>query len=213
MGWGRLTLNEMISIILIESAMRYPAEHKQQTRERIVKAAARRFRSRGSEGAAIGDLMRDLRLTHGGFYRHFASKEDLFVQAFEHSLEEIRQRFTQVIAQAPPESKLKALIDAYLGTEHCTDPAGGCPFAVLAPEVARRSRAARAAFQRALSSHIKVIAALVPGRSEEERECKARMLTSGMAGTLAAARMMTDDRERQRLLDAAKKFYLEAVQQ
>jgi len=69
--------------------MRYPADHKQQTRERIVRAAARRFRRRGSDGAGIGDLMRDLRLTHGGFYRHFDSKERLFAEAFEHSLKEL----------------------------------------------------------------------------------------------------------------------------
>jgi len=56
--------------------MRYPSEHKQQTREKIVKAAARRFCSCGSERAGIGDLMRDLHLTHGGFYRHFLSKEE-----------------------------------------------------------------------------------------------------------------------------------------
>jgi TetR/AcrR family transcriptional regulator, transcriptional repressor for nem operon len=59
----------------LKSPMRYAADHKQQTRERIVRAAACRFRTRGSEGAGIGDLMRDLRLTHGGFYRHFDSKE------------------------------------------------------------------------------------------------------------------------------------------
>jgi hypothetical protein len=63
---------------LVSSEMRYPAGHKELTRERIVRAAARRFRSRGTEGAGIGDLMRDLRLTHGGFYRHFDSKERLF---------------------------------------------------------------------------------------------------------------------------------------
>ena len=66
--------------------MRYPAHHKQQTRERIVRAASRRFRSRGTERAAIADLMRDLRLTHGGFYRHFGTKEDLVVEAFEAAL-------------------------------------------------------------------------------------------------------------------------------
>src|SRR5262249_14706456 len=72
-----------------ESSMRYPVEHKRQTRQRIVRAAARSFRSRGTEGATIGNLMRDLRLTHGGFYRHFDSKEELFTEAFGHSLEQL----------------------------------------------------------------------------------------------------------------------------
>jgi len=191
--------------------MRYPAGHKEQTRERIVKAAARRFRSQGSGGSAIGDLMRDLRLTHGGFYRHFDSKEDLFAQAFEHSLQDVRRRFLAVIEQAPPGGELKTLIDAYLDVEHCENAAEGCPVAALASEVARRPRAARAAFQRILGNHIKLIAKYVPGENEDERERRAVMLFSGMAGTLTVVRVMTDDQRRQRMLDAAKKFYLDAA--
>ncbi len=84
--------NEMIYIIPKGQAMRYAAEHKQQTRQRIVRAAARRFRSRGAEGATIGTLMRDLRLTHGGFYRHFGNKEQLFLEAFEQALKEVTSR-------------------------------------------------------------------------------------------------------------------------
>jgi len=191
--------------------MRYPAGHKQQTRERIVNAAARRFRSRGSEGAAIGDLMRDLRLTHGGFYRHFASKEDLFAEAFEHSLHEVRRRLASAVERAPAGGELKALIDAYLDIEHCGDAARGCPVAALASEMARRPRPARLAFQRILGHHIKLIAKYVPGGDDDERERKAMMLFSGMAGTLALARLMTDDQRRRRMLEAAKKFYLNAA--
>src|SRR5438094_9875955 len=101
--------------------MRYSADHKQHTHERIVRAAARRFRSRGGEGAGIGDLMRDLRLTHGGFYRHFDSKEDLFAEAFEQSLREVGDGVTEAIANAPHGSELKALIDASLAIDHCND--------------------------------------------------------------------------------------------
>jgi TetR/AcrR family transcriptional repressor of nem operon len=191
--------------------MRYPARHKQQTRERIVKAAARRFRSRGSEGAAISDLMRDLRLTHGGFYRHFDSKEALFVQAFEHGLEESRRKFASLVAQAAPGDRLKAFIDGYLDVGHCGNPAEGCPLATLGAEVARRPRKTRAAFQRALDRHIEFIARLIPGEDEDERERKAMTLLSGMAGTLAAARLMSDEDRRRQLLDAAKSFYLGAA--
>jgi len=193
--------------------MRYPAEHKEQTRERIVKAAARRFRSRGSEGAAIGDLMRDLRLTHGGFYRHFSSKEDLFTQAFEHSLQEVRRKFSANVAEALPGGELKAIIDAYLDIEHSDRPADGCPVATLASEVARRPRPARAAYQRILGNHVKLIAKYVPGKTADERERKAAVLFTGMAGTLTVARVMTDEPRRRRLLEAARKFYFDAAQQ
>ena len=201
----------MTYIIHIGYEMRYPAEHKEQTRERIVKVAARRFRSRGSEGAAIGELMRDLRLTHGGFYRHFGSKEDLFVQAFEHSLQEVRRKFAANVAQAEAGGELKALIDAYLDVEHCEKADEGCPVAALASEVARRPPAARAAYQRILGNHLKLIAQYVPAETQDGRVRKAIVLFSGMAGTLTIARVMTDERLRQQLLDAAKQFYLEAA--
>src|SRR6266851_5765801 len=192
--------------------MRYSAEHKQQTRERIVRAAARRFRSRGSEGAGIGDLMRDLRLTHGGFYRHFDSKEGLFAEAFEHSLEELRTRVTRAIERAPAGGELKALIDAYLDVEHCDDVGGGCPVAALASEVARRPRGARAPFLKALRAHIRRMSPYIPAASDGERRDKAIALYSGMAGTLAVARAFTDEKDRRAILDGARAFYLAAAQ-
>jgi TetR/AcrR family transcriptional regulator, transcriptional repressor for nem operon len=198
-------------IIIIARAMRYPTSHKQETRERIVKAAARRFRSRGGEGAGIGTMMRDLRLTHGGFYRHFDSKEALFAAAFEHGLQDLRRRFSAAVEQAPRGGELKALIDAYLDVEHCDHTAAGCPVAALGAEIARRPRVARAPFQRVLGNHLRLIAKYLPGANDETRERKAMMLFSGMAGTLTVARVMTDDRRRRQLLDAAKGFYLGAA--
>jgi TetR/AcrR family transcriptional repressor of nem operon len=191
--------------------MRYPADHKQQTRERIVRAAARRFQSHGSEGAVIGDLMRDLRLTHGGFYRHFASKEDLFAEAFEQALKDIVARATSAIEQAAPGDEVKALIDAYLDIEHCNDVASGCPVAALAPEIARRPRGARERLLRALREHVGRLQRYVPGASDEERRGKAIALLSGMAGTLTLARAFPNEQDRRAILDRAKRFYLEAA--
>src|SRR5712692_2733682 len=166
--------------------MRYSAEHKQETRERIVKAAARRFRSRGSQGAVIGDHMKDLRLTHGGFYRHFDSKEDLFVEAFQHGVNDISLRISEAIEHAPPGGELKAFIDAYLDIDHCDNLAEGCPVAALATELARRPPASRArtAFLKVLTDRTRRTAQYMPGATGEERERKARMLMSGMVGTV-----------------------------
>jgi TetR/AcrR family transcriptional repressor of nem operon len=191
--------------------MRYPAEHKEQTHERIVKAAARRFRSRGGEGAAIADLMRDLRLTHGGFYRHFGSKEDLFAEAFVHSLDDMGDRMVSIADHATPGTGAKALIEAYFSMEHCADVAGGCPVAALAAEIARRPPRSRGPFLKALRRQVTRMAAYLPGVSEEERIRKAMMLFSGMHGTMTIARAMADDHERRRFLDHAKAFYLEAL--
>src|SRR5215813_15439187 len=87
----------------IEVGMRYSAQHKQETRERIVRAASRHFRGRGGDGVAIADLMRKLNLTHGGFYRHFDSKEQLFAEAVAKSFEDVRAKFKEVVEKAPQE--------------------------------------------------------------------------------------------------------------
>jgi TetR/AcrR family transcriptional repressor of nem operon len=191
--------------------VRYPAEHKQQTRERIVAAAARRFRSRGRDGAAIADLMRDLRLTHGGFYRHFDSKEDLFAEAIGRAFEQVADRLVAAAEKAPPGDELKALIDTYLSAQHCADVANGCPVAALVSEIARHQDGPYSAFQQAARRHIEKLARFLPGATPQERKRKTAMLFSGMAGTLGMARAMTDPRRRLRLLEDARKFYLNAV--
>ena len=193
--------------------MRYGTAHKQQTRERIVRAAARRFRARGTEGAGIGALMRDLRLTHGGFYRHFDSKEGLFAEAFEQSLKDVGDRVTKAAERAPRGCELEALIDAYLDIDHLNDVAGGCPVAALASEVVRRPRGAREPFLRAMRANIQRMAAYIPADSDEERRSKTISLFTGMAGTLTVARAFTDEQDRRRILDGAKKFYLAAARQ
>lgn len=202
----------MMYIIIRDQTMRYPREHKQETRERIVRAAARRFRSRGTEGATIGTLMHDLRLTHGGFYRHFDSKEELFIEAFGESLEELSRKMLSALENVPRGGELKALINRYLDTEHSDDVAGGCPVAALATEVARRPPKTRAALLQILKNHMAKAAKFIPGATEEERERKARVLFSGMAGTLNLARVIVDEDQRRRFLEDAKKFYFEAAQ-
>lgn len=199
-------------IIIRDQTMRYPREHKQETRERIVRAAARRFRSRGTEGATIGTLMHDLRLTHGGFYRHFDSKEELFIEAFGESLEELSRKMLSALENVPRGGELKALINRYLDTEHSDDVAGGCPVAALATEVARRPPKTRAALLQILKNHMAKAAKFIPGATEAERERKARVLFSGMAGTLNLARVIVDEDQRRRFLEDAKKFYFEAAQ-
>jgi len=66
--------------------------------------------------------MRDLRLTHGGFYRHFRSKEDLFVAAFEQGLKQLAHYADSAVKRAPKGGELKTLIDYYLSLKHCDHP-------------------------------------------------------------------------------------------
>jgi len=193
----------------IISSMRYPAEHKQETRERIVHTASRRFRRAGA-AVGIGQLMKTLKMTHGGFYRHFKSKDELFEAALTKGFEDMRARMTAAIAGAPSGHELEAIIEIYLSDQHCADPAGGCPVAALASEIARQPRAIRAAFDRAIQRATATMARYMTGETEEERRRKAGILFSGMSGTLSVARAVSDDDLRRRILSAGRRIYIEA---
>lgn len=189
--------------------MRYPAEHKQETRDRIILAASRRFRRSGA-GVGIGQLMKALKLTHGGFYRHFKSKDDLFAEALGKAFEESRARMRKAIENAAPGQEVRAVIETYLTDGHCADPAGGCPIAALAPEIARQPLAVRMAFDRALLQNSPALAPYMPGSTESERRGNVAALMSGMAGTMSMARAVADERLRRGILQSARKMFLAA---
>ena len=190
--------------------MRYSAEHKKETRERIVRTASRHFRRRGGKGVAIADLMSKLDLTHGGFYKHFKSKDQLLVEAVAKAFEETENRFTEAVGKAKPGTELKTLIEGYLSPEHCANPAEGCPMAALASEIGRLPRAVRSEIDRAIKLRIKRTARFLPGATEKERERNCMALLTGLIGTVNVARAVADPEARQAVLDASKDFYIKS---
>jgi TetR/AcrR family transcriptional repressor of nem operon len=202
--------NKMMYIILYRQPMRYSQEHKPETRRRILYEASRRFRGQGAEGFSIADLMHDLKLTHGGFYRHFNSKEQLFAEALASAMQESHTKLTTGSDATTPGAQLKVIIERYLSPRHWANPAEGCPLAALASEIPRQPRAVRAAFDQAVKTYMDGIERLLPGTTRAERQRNFLVLFSGMAGTLSLARAVSDEQTRARLLDAAKQFYIEA---
>jgi len=190
--------------------MRYPAHQKQETRERIVRAASRHFRGRGGDGVAIADLMGKLNLTHGGFYKHFDSKEQLFAEAVAKSFEDVRAGFAEAVVKAQPGGELRVLIEQYLSLEHCANPDSGCPLAALASEIPRYPRAVRVKIDRAMRDHLKKVSEFLPGATEKDRQRNCLVLLSGMSGALTLARTVADKEMRQSILQAAREFYIKA---
>src|SRR5712692_3442087 len=162
--------------------MRYSTEHKKETRERIVRAASRQFRQRGGKGVAIADLMSKLNLTHGGFYKHFDSKQELLAEAIAKGFDETETGFLNAIDKAKPGGELKAIIERYLSLEHCSNPAEGCPMAALSSEISRYPRAIRVEIERAMQNRIKQMAKFLPGATAKERERNCLVLLCGMMG-------------------------------
>jgi TetR/AcrR family transcriptional repressor of nem operon len=190
--------------------MRYSAQHKRETRERIVRTASRLFRRQGGRGVGIADLMSKLKLTHGGFYKHFDSKEQLLAEAVAMAFEETEARFAERVSKARPGTELKALIESYLSLEHCANAGEGCPMAALATEIGRLPRSVRAEIDRAIKRRVKVTARFLPGATEKEREKKTMALLSGLIGTVSVARALADPAARQAVLEASKDFYIKA---
>jgi len=190
--------------------MRYPAKQKDETHKRIVQAAAKSFREHGSEGQGIAALMKDLGLTHGGFYKHFGSKEDLFLAAVERSLEESGDRLIAAAKAAPDGQELRGIIEYYLGIEHLEHVGHGCVIAALFPEIARLPISVRAKINALMAVYMKRLLPFVPGDGVAEKQRKFRILFPSMAGVLMVARAMADPSVQKDILAAAKKFYVDA---
>ena len=190
--------------------MRYAKEHKERRRQQILEVAAPAFRAEGVAGVGIGELMGRLGLTHGGFYAHFASKDDLVAAACARGLAESAERLQATVAGTPPGEELTAVIRSYLSRRHRDTPADGCPMPALAGDVARQPPAVRHAFTGALADYLDRLAALLPDRPGADPRDDALVLAAGLAGAVLLARAVDDPVLSDRLLRAARAFYTDA---
>jgi TetR/AcrR family transcriptional repressor of nem operon len=137
--------------------MRRSKEDTAKTRQEIVEAASRLFRKRGIAGVSVADVMGELGLTVGGFYRHFESKDALVAEAIE-----VASRAT-----ARTTGTLQQLVDSYVSKGHCDHPEEGCPVAALASEISREAPGTRAAFTAAVERMVQAIGTVKRGRREQ----------------------------------------------
>src|SRR5215469_1525699 len=107
--------------------MRYPPEHKAEIHRKIVKDASRRVRAEGLNGAAVAAVMRDTGLTHGGFYKHFESKDELLLESLHEAFQEIADNLSSAAEESHSEAAWKAIVKAYLSLEYLEQPERGCP--------------------------------------------------------------------------------------
>ncbi|TAN47635.1 MAG: TetR/AcrR family transcriptional regulator [Rhodospirillales bacterium] len=184
--------------------MRYTQEHKSETHGRIVKKAAEEFRRNGLEGIGIASLMSSLGLTHGGFYAHFQSKDDLIGDASVCILEENLARMMAIAEAAPAGKSVQAVLDYYLSPQHRDNPAMGCVLPSLASELARKPQEVRDAFTKGLDEAFDRLAALMPGKSRDKRKELAIAFFTAMAGAILVARAVSDPELSDRILGSAR---------
>jgi TetR/AcrR family transcriptional regulator, transcriptional repressor for nem operon len=194
---------------VIYHKMRYPVQQKAETHQKIIDAAARSFREHGSDGPGIARLMKDLGLTHGGFYKHFASKEDLYVDSIRKALEESAARMIDAAMNAPKGKELRAIIEHYLSVEHLDRVGAGCVVATLAPEIARQPASVRARVNEAMRAHMNRLAPFFPGQSLGEKRQQFLVLFPSMAGVLMMARTIADRALQKEILAKAREHFVQ----
>ena len=188
--------------------MRYSPEHKARNHEKILSVAARSFRERGADTSGIGTVMKKVGLKKGGFYRHFKSKDDLFVEAVARALDETGRGMEEVAKSAPEGQALRAIIERYLSAGHANSPGSGCVRAALGPELARKPLAVRRRIEVLLEGYRERMSPFMPGATREEKLAKCRMLFPSMAGMLMMIRVLPDPQKREQRLMEARNFFI-----
>ncbi|MGH1587239.1 helix-turn-helix domain-containing protein [Methylobacterium phyllosphaerae] len=162
--------------------MRVTQDRMRENRRRILAEASRLFREKGFEAVGVAEVMKAAGLTHGGFYGHFASKEDLMAQAIAHAAAE----------KAGAGGSLAEFLTVYLSPAHRDDPAGGCPMAALAADVRLRPAPTRTAMTAGIRSQIDRMETALPDTVAHDRRRAAIGTYAAMLGALILARAVDD---------------------
>jgi TetR/AcrR family transcriptional regulator, transcriptional repressor for nem operon len=188
--------------------MRYRPEHKAEVRQKIVKDASRRVRAEGMSGAAVAAVMRDTGLTHGGFYKHFGSKDELLIDSLGEAFREIADKLVHAAEQSHSEARWKAIVKSYLSLEYCDHPEHGCPLPALAPELARADETMRSQVFAELVNYRDRMVPFMPGRQTADKEHAFFVIFSAMVGAVEIARMLPERAAQERVLASTREFLL-----
>ena len=166
---------------------RVSQQEKDRSRERIVRSAARLFRERGIEGASVGDVMKDAGMTHGGFYRHFATKDALLDAGLESAFAELVAMLETGLAEDQPARVAEHFRQFYLSEEHVANAGKGCPATALSGEVGRAAAPTKGAFGAGVRAVLSALAQTRDGDRASRDDAAARELAM-MVGAVAIAR-------------------------
>jgi TetR/AcrR family transcriptional regulator, transcriptional repressor for nem operon len=174
--------------------MPHPPLRKRETRAQILRSARRLFNRKGFAEVTIDEIMNGAGLTRGGFYRHFATKDELYSEALlqftcKDPPEEWQRKYVDLCAEGVPFARM--IVDAYLSREHLQDQDGPCPTAGLASDVSRSGPRVKAAFRKVLEVMLDVFVANLRGDDARDR---ALSLVAVCVGAMVIARALDDTR-------------------
>lgn len=190
--------------------MRYTHEHKEETRQKILKAAARLFQQFGYNGIGVDAIMAEAGLTAGGFYAHFSSKRALFDEALAQALEASDTVQTVVTSKSfvtDKTARMREMVKGYLSRQHRDQIADGCPLPALTPDVARGGAESRENFERLLLQYVTSLEGLLPASASSKQDT-ALALMAQCVGGLMLARAVKDKQLSDRILKACRRAAL-----
>lgn len=171
--------------------MGHSQEEKAKNHQRIVEIAARRIRESGTDGPGVAEIMSEAGLTHGGFYKHFGSRDDLVAEAVDAAIEQGRANLARRVEGA--EDPLAAFVDGYLSTAHRDDPGTGCTVVALGADAARSDDRVRAAYRAQVEHYIADMEALLGDPGDEETRRRAIAAVTSMVGAMLISRAVDDE--------------------
>jgi TetR/AcrR family transcriptional repressor of nem operon len=183
--------------------MRYDADQKERTHRQILAEAANAIRTKGPDRVGVAEVMSKLGLTHGGFYAHFASKDDLVAQAITSMFEQGFANFLRKTEGIEPREALQTYVDWYLSTAHRDAPNRGCPLASVSGDLPRLPDAARVRYTEGVERLTAGLAKLIKKLGNKNAEALAFSALSEMAGALALARAVSDPDRSDRMLQTS----------
>jgi TetR/AcrR family transcriptional repressor of nem operon len=184
--------------------MRYDIEHKERTRQRVLSEAAAAIRAVGPNGIGVADLMGKAGLTHGAFYAHFKSKDELVAEAISYMFDDAYQLFRSRTEHPDAAVALGQYIDSYLSARHRDAPERGCPIPSLSGELARLPVAARERFEAGVERLTRSIAKRVKELGRPGADRVAASMVAEMVGALALSRAVKDPSASDRILKASR---------
>jgi len=179
-------------LVMRKMSINARAAAKEASHERIVDAAARAIRRSGYDGTGVADIMKEAGLTHGAFYAHFASREAMLAEAADRAGAEANAFAASVVAAAPAEQALQALVQAYLSEEHLAAIETGCPLSALGSEMPRQAPEVRRAATRRIKEMIDLVARQSPDWGQPSAHEGALVAVTAMVGALMLARAVDD---------------------
>lgn len=172
--------------------MRYDAEHKRKTRQKVLAAAAKAIRAEGPHRIGVAGIMSEAGLTHGGFYAHFASKDEMVAEAIDTMFGDAGVRFAFETGGKAPAAGLSAYIDFYLSAYHRDARGSGCPIPALSADLPRMEAASRERYGRGVAAMTERVAELLAATGQDDPEILAASLVAELVGAVALSRAVSD---------------------